>query len=204
MPPYRLEPLSLNDKGKTMSYSKTIFLHNLLLFIGLFILLASQHVAATPKKFEILHLFDRISAPPGIGDPKSLIQGKDGNLYGGAFGSRSGDEKAVFFKINLTQPTQLIYSNFLTVARNFGNIYSIRSFIEARNGTFYGVGLGGGGFAGPEYLFKITPSSPPVYNELMDLPTVKSDATLFSEFVEGKGGNFMPQAARAAKAMSPS
>ena len=132
-------------------------------------------------------MFDEASKPDGAFKPSWLIQGKDGNLYGSTFGG-FGDKPGKLFKIDLAKPIPA-YSNFLSLGLD--NFLNFNHFIQARNGSFYGVGLGRGAFAGPEYLFKAQPEiSPPLYSELMALPTYRSDAIGTSELLQGNGDKF--------------
>lgn len=171
-----------------MFYVKKSNSIKLLLSIGLLALFNSQPSFAIPPKFEILHVFGRTTAPDGATNPSWLIQGRDGKLYGSTFDSLQNGTSGILFKIDITRP-QPAYSTFLTLTEN--NFLHFEHFTQARNGHFYGVGLGRGVFAGPESLFKVnTTARPPNYTNFQPLPTYRSDAIGTSELLQGNGEKF--------------
>jgi uncharacterized repeat protein (TIGR03803 family) len=166
----------------------------LLLSVSLLVSLSSQPSFSAPPKFEILHLFGQTTTADGATNPSWLIQGRDGKLYGSTFDSLQSGTSGTLFKIDITQP-QPTYSNFLTLTGN--NFLHFNHFTQAKNGHFYGVGLGRGVFAGPEFFFKVNTSTrPPLYNELLSLPTYRSDAIGTSELLQGSADKFYATMAR--------
>lgn len=151
-------------------------------------------LSAPSMGFSVLHAFDDPATTLGATRPSSLLQGNDGNLYGGASVPSSRDTGAIF-KIDLTQ-SPANYSEYFRFQDGIASASPVNQFVfpthvtQARNGSFYVSGLGFGMLAGPESLYQITSISPPEAKLLSSFPTWMSDATGSHRLIEGRSGVF--------------
>ncbi|WP_129781700.1 choice-of-anchor tandem repeat GloVer-containing protein [Peristeroidobacter soli] len=138
-------------------------------------------VTCGPGAVSELALF---AGAPGPSSPNftSLIQGRDGNLYGTTPKGGAYDAGAVF---------KLTPAGELTVLWSFGagsdGWYPYSSLIQARDGNFYGTTLGGGAFSNGT-VFKLTPAG-----EETVLWSFRDDgqgAWPIGGLLESKDGNF--------------
>lgn len=156
-------------------------------------LFSGSALAGLPSQFEIIHAFNTADNSALGKGPSALIAGRDGNLYGATTGA-SLDKSGLIFKLDLKR-ARAKYSEYFKFA-DFDNITADSPFLhptqlfQARNGSIYVSGLGGGVFAGPEDLYKITSLTPPKAKHIATYPTWMSDWTASQRLLENKDGKF--------------
>ena len=149
---------------------------------ALFLIVGAAAVATPAQTFTTLVNFDGTNgANP---DPKALVQGTDGNLYGTAQAGGANSSGTVF-KMTPAGALTTLY-NFCSLPSCADGNSPVPGLVLGTDGNFYGMSAGGGAY-GVGTAFKITPEG--VLTTLHSFDTTDGSYP-FSRLTEGTDGSF--------------